>query len=148
MFYIYILPFFHYRTQNIAHRIPRYWPKPDLLSCRGGGCFMLSSDNGESLYSHCCLVCSDDHATSRDDLRRKLHHFWCFYISRWLLIFGHGRDWFHSFVLDRFQRVDNGDPCLSLRNLTYSVPQGSMFFPMLFNIYVKPPGKAVKRFGL
>ncbi|XP_053153318.1 uncharacterized protein LOC128345436 [Hemicordylus capensis] len=52
-----------------------------------------------------------------------------------------------AYLSGRFQMVELGDSSSLKRELLYGVPQGSILSPMLFNIYMKPLGEVIRRFG-
>ena len=54
----------------------------------------------------------------------------------------------HSYLAGRFQKVVLGEHCSALWILQYGVPQGSVFSPMLFIIYMKQLGAVIWRFGV
>ncbi|XP_053104853.1 leucine-rich repeat-containing protein 39 isoform X1 [Hemicordylus capensis] len=66
---------------------------------------------------------------------------------RGLGVGGTALQWFRSYLSGRFQMVSLGDCCSSKSELLYGVPQGSVLSPMLFNIYMKPLGEIIRRFG-
>ena len=48
---------------------------------------------------------------------------------------GTALEWFHNYLSSRFFKVNIGDTCSNLKELNFSVPQGSCAGPNLFNAY-------------
>ena len=48
---------------------------------------------------------------------------------------GMALEWFHSYLSSRFFKVNIGDAYSNLKELNFSVPQGSCAGPSLFNVY-------------
>ncbi|KAF7251784.1 Retrovirus-related Pol polyprotein from type-1 retrotransposable element R2, partial [Varanus komodoensis] len=61
---------------------------------------------------------------------------------------GTARQWFRSYLDGQFQKVVLGDFGSAPWQLCRGVPQGSFLSPLLFNIYMKPLGEVIRRFGL
>ena len=57
-------------------------------------------------------------------------------------------DWVISYLKERTQRVVIGDQSSSTTTLTRGVPEGSIFGPLLFSLYVQPIGDIIRAHGL
>ena len=55
--------------------------------------------------------------------------------------------WFQTYLRGHFQRVALGDLTSAPWQLSYGVSQGTILFPMLFNIYMKLLGAVIRGFG-
>ena len=56
--------------------------------------------------------------------------------------------WFRSYLSNRRQSITIGNHILLTKELHYGVPQGSVFGPILFVLYIQPLSNLIKRHSL
>ena len=72
-------------------------------------------------------------------------------LSRLELIYGMTSvvlEWFRSYLYGRVQRVNIDKSFCPLHPLTTGVPQGSVFGPLLFSLYVQPLGSIIREYSI
>ncbi len=68
--------------------------------------------------------------------------------EKWVDITDVALNWFCSYLSDRTFSVAVGDASSSVTLLTYGVSQGSILGPLLFNLYMFPPGSLIQQYNI
>ena len=69
-------------------------------------------------------------------------------LENWFGITGTVLQWFHSYLSGRSQFVEINDRKSSVRDLTVSVPQGSILGPILYLLYTAALAEIIRSHGL